>query len=155
MSFTPSSPVTGGVVPTATSPTFTLTADADPAPQAKQYFVSTLGGTQTGVTVHTVASPFTIAFWKPVALVAAQFFSALTGFKTRNPTNRYKLVVRKGVTPASGAVAQEMTINVSIDCPAGAESFDAANVNAALSLFAGAFMAQCSGISDNVKFGTK
>jgi hypothetical protein len=64
MSFAPTSPVTGAAQSGLTAPTYTLTADVAPAQNAKQYAVTALGGTQTGVISHSVAAPFTLAMFR-------------------------------------------------------------------------------------------
>jgi len=154
MSFTPSTPVTGAAVTGLTSPTYTLTADTAPAVNAKQYYVSALGGTQTGVTTHSVSSPFTVAMWRPLILKAVAFFSSLIGFKQANPINRYSYVVIKGATPASGATAQNIVMKCSIEIPAGVETYDVVNLKAAISLFGGVVFANATGISDTFASGT-
>lgn len=154
MSFTPSSPVTGAAVTGLTSPTYTITADTAPAPNAKQYYVSATGGTQTGVTLHTVGNPFVVSAWRPVSLAISSFFSALTGFRSKNPVNRYKVNVVKGTTPVLGAPIQNVVIRMEIEVPAGSETNDAVNVAAAFSLAGGTLFAQANGILDTVKTGT-
>jgi len=154
MAFSPTSPVTGATISGLTSPTYTLTADSAPAPNAKQYYVSGLGGNQTGVSVHSVGNRFTIAFWVPKVLQIASWFSTLTGFQRKNPRNVYNLHVVKGVTPATGASVELMNINVKIDIPAGADTIDPLSLKAALSLAFGAAWATASGIADSALTGT-
>ncbi len=154
MSFTPSTPVTGAAVTGLTSPTYTLTADTAPASNAKQYYVSALGGTQTGVTTHSVGSPFVISMWRPVSLQIAAFFSSIAGFKAKNPTNRYKINILKGVTPATGAPAQNVLVRMEIDVPAGSETVDVVNIKAALSLLGGVLFANGTGIAETLATGT-
>jgi hypothetical protein len=154
MSFSPSSPVTGAAVTGLTSPTYTLTAATASAANVKQYYVSALGGTQTGVTTHSVGSPFAIAMSVPLVTQVASFFSSLTGFKGKNPLNRYVIKVVKGCTPATGAPPQIMTMRMEIDVPAGAENIDAVNVAAALSLIGGVEFANMAGIFATVQTAT-
>jgi len=154
MSFTPSTPVTGAAVTGLTSPTYTLTADTAPAVNAKQYYVSALGGTQTGVTTHSVSSPFVVAMWRPLVLQGVAFFSSLIGFKAKNPVNRYKYVVLKGATPAAGATPQNIVMSMSIEVPAGVENYDAVNMKAAFSLLAGVVFANGTGMTDVLSTGT-
>lgn len=59
MSFTLTSPITGAAQTGFTSPTYTLTSDLAPDNNGKQVAVTALGGTQVGVTTHSVAAPFT------------------------------------------------------------------------------------------------
>ena len=71
MSFTLTSPVTGGAQTGFTSPTYTIVSDTAPDNNGKQVAVSAIGGTQSGVTIHSVASPFTITFARPKSFKAA------------------------------------------------------------------------------------
>jgi hypothetical protein len=89
MSFAPSSPITGGSQTGLTSPTYTILADTSPANNAKQYYVSALGGTQTGVLAHSVAAPFTLSFWKPQVLRTLKPVNPVTGVLKEVPTNPY------------------------------------------------------------------
>lgn len=154
MSFSPSSPVTGAAITGLTSPTYTLTADTAPAANAKQYYVSALGGTQAGVTTHSVGSPFTLSMWRPLTLQIVSFFNSFTGFTKKNPKNSYKVITRKGVTPVAGAAVEVALCTVTIEVPAGAESYDAVNVKALLSAAFGATWATAQGISDTAATGT-
>jgi hypothetical protein len=154
MSFAPSSPVTGAAVTGLTSPTYTLTADTNPAVNAKQYYVSALGGTQTGVTTHSVGSPFIVSMWRPVTLLLASFFSTLTGFRSKNPVNRYKQITIKGVTPVVGSPIEPVIIRIDMEIPAGSETNDLINVKAAISAAFGLAYATASGVADTVSTGT-
>jgi len=131
------SPVTGGAQTGTTSPTFTLTADRAPSPNGIQDAVTALGGTQVGVTVHSASSPFTTSRFRPSQLKMLPAANPITGIVKSVPNNVYKDIVRKGVTPYSGAPAHVMTIIRTISVPAGAETYDSANVRAALSLSVG------------------
>jgi hypothetical protein len=149
MAFSPPSPVTGSAVNGLTSPTYTLSADSAQDTNGKQYAITTLGGTQTGVTTHSVSSPFTITYWKPKVL---RLLGKLgnNGQYVEFPNNIHKLVTRKGVNVAAGQPTQVVIITTSISIPAGAETFDAPNVKAAISEHFGIGHATASGIADTV-----
>jgi hypothetical protein len=149
MSFAPSSPVTGLAQTGLTSPTYTLTADLAPDVNGKQYAVTALGGTQTGVTTHSAQSPFTATYWRPKV---AKLLGALglNGQYSSVPVNTHKVLTRKGVTVAANQPASVLVIRTEIDVPAGAETYDAANVRAALSCHFGLLSAQSAGIGDTV-----
>jgi len=68
MSFNLTSPVTGASQTGFTAPTYTLTVDTAPDVNAKQWAVTALGGTQAGVSSHSVASPFTVTMFRPKVL---------------------------------------------------------------------------------------
>lgn len=150
MTFSLTSPVTGAAQVNLTSPTYTLTADTPPSQNAKQWVVSGLGGTQTGVTVHTVAAPFSVAMFRPQNPQVLQPVNPVTGVLTRIPMNTYKVITRKGVLPLAGQSYKPMVITTIVEAPAGSDTADAANIRAALSLHFGAVSQQSSGIGDTV-----
>lgn len=153
MTFSVTTPVTGAAQTNLTTPTYTVTADTPPAQNAKQWVVTALGGTQTGVTVHTVAAPFSVAMFRPQNPQVLQPVNAVTGVLTRIPMNTYKVITRKGVLPLAGQANKSMVITTTIEVPAGADTADAPNVRAALSLHLGAVAQQSAGIGDTVVNG--
>lgn len=150
-----SSPVAGSAQTGLTSPTYTVVVDSKPENHAAQWYISALGGTQAGVTTHAVSSPFTISFWRPKAFKMINWVQGLVGGQVRAvPRNTYKVITRKGVTPAADQATQIMLITTTIDVPAGAEAFDSANVRAALSLHFGSIAQQSAGIGDTCIVGS-
>lgn len=154
MTFSLTTPVTGGAQTGLTAPTYTLIADTPPNNNAKQWVVSALGGTQTGVTTHSISAPFSVAMFRPQNPQVLGPVSPVTGVLTRVPMNTHKVVVRKGVLPLAGQAYKNLIVTVTMECPAGADSADAANVRAALSLAFGAIAQQSAGIGDTVISGT-
>lgn len=148
MSITPSSPITGQPQTGLTSPTYTVVTDTAPTSQGKQVVVTALGGTQVGVTVHTVASPFTLNFSRPANLRVLGSPNPVTGVVTSVPVNTYTLLTRKGVLPLTGQAFRVMEIRTTIGVPAGADSADAPNVRAALSCHLGYLVQQSAGYGD-------
>lgn len=142
------SPVTGSAQNGFTSPSLTVVADSADT-NAKRYAVSSVTG-MPSVTVHTSDSPFTITFWRP-AVIKLLEAAGLDGVIRRFPLNTYGITTRKGVTPAAGQVKQLYKIETRITCVSGSESYDAANVNAALSLHIGALSQQSAGLGDLVR----
>jgi len=153
MSFAPTSPVTGTAQTGLTSPTYTITADTPPNANSKQYVVTALGGTQTGVTTHSVAAPFSLTMFRPQNPQVLQPVSALTGVLTKFPTNTYKVVGRKGVLPLAGQAFRTMTATLVVDVPAGADTADPANCRALLSAMVGLLSQQSAGIGDTTVQG--
>jgi hypothetical protein len=153
MSITLTSPVTGAAQTGFTSPTYTLTADTAPDVNGKQYAVTALGGTQVGVTAHSVASPFTITFVRPKVFRNLGKANPTTGVVKDVPRNTYKAIIRKGVTPLAGQTYQNLQVTVTMDVPAGSDTADPANVRAALSLAFGALWQQPAGIGDTLISG--
>lgn len=150
MPFTPSSPVTGGAQTGLTSPTYTLTSDSAPAAHGKQFAVTTLGGTQSGVEVHNTSNPFTITCFKVANAKTLPFPNPVTGVINSVPVNVYKLNVRKGVEVAAGQPRQIAGVNIDFRIPAGAESADPESLRAMLSLLIGTLWAESADLGDLV-----
>lgn len=143
------SPLTGAPQTGLTSPTYTHVADTAPAGNpGKQYAVTALGGTQTGVTVHSVASPFILNFTRPATLKLLGVPNPVTGVISNVPTNVYKLITIKGVTPAVNQPARPMIQSTTTSVPAGADTYDAPNVRACQSAHIGALWQQSAGMGD-------
>lgn len=153
MTISLSSPVTGAAQTGLTSPTYTVVSDTAPTPEGKQWVVTALGGTQTGVTSSSVSSPFTITFFRPKAFSVARLVDAVTGILRNNPVNTWKVVVRKGTTPLAGQAAQTLVMTTSIGVPAGSDLNDPANVRASLSLAIGALSQVSAGLGDALVTG--
>jgi hypothetical protein len=148
MTFALTSPITGGAQTGFTAPTYTHVGDMAPDISGKQVAVTALGGTQTGVTTHSVASPFTVTFFRPKVFRFLGKPNPTTGLIKEVPRNSYKLITRKGVLPLAAQPYANMQITTIIDVPAGSDTADAANVRAALSAHIGALSQQSAGIGD-------
>lgn len=150
MAFNPSSPVTGATVSGLTSPTYTLTADTAPSPNGKQFAVTALGGTQTGVSAHTLSQPFAVSIFRPASPKMLMAVNPATGQLQVVPKNVFKLIAIKGVVPLVGQSPVNAVIRAEIIVPAGADTADANSLRALLSLFGGIFSANATGIADTV-----
>jgi hypothetical protein len=148
MSVTLTSPVTGAAQTGFTSPTYTHVTDVAPDSNGKQVAVTALGGTQAGVTAHSVASPFTTTFTRPKVFKALGKPNPVTGLVASVPRNTYTLNTRKGVLPLAGQPYATMMIRTIIEVPAGADTADAPNVRAALSMHIGSLSQASAGIGD-------
>lgn len=153
MSFAPASPVAGATVPGFTSPTYTITSDVAPDVNAKQYAVTSVGGTQVGVVANTVSKPFTITMFRPKVLRGLPAANPVTGVVKAVPVNTYKVVTRKGALPLANQAAQVATVTTTISIPAGTDTNEPAELKALLSLHVGALSAQSSGIADTIVSG--
>jgi len=158
--FNPSSPVTGQAVTGLTSPTFTLAADTPVSLYERQWYVSALGGTQTGVAAHSADRPFTLRTKRPSViktLVAkAMQVSGLTQYISI-PVNSYDILVNtKGQVDSSGLTYGPIRMRLTIDCAAGIPSTanGIAQVRAAASLLLGSATNQVDGLVNNVVAGT-
>lgn len=153
MTISLTSPITGTAQTGLTSPTYTLTADTPPDVNAKQWAVTALGGTQTGVSSHSVAAPFTVSAFRPKNPQVLAPVDAVTGVLRRVPTNTYKVITRKGVLPLAGQANKTMVITTVIEVPAGADLADPASVRAAHSAHIGALSQASAGIGDTAVQG--
>lgn len=148
MSFAPTSPVTGGPQTGFTSPTYTITADTPPDINAKQYVVTALGGTQTGVTAHSVSSPFTLTMFRPKVFKVLGNPNPTTGVISNVPRNQYKVITRKGMLPLAGQPIATAIFTTVMDLPAGADTASPAEIRGALSAHFGLLWQQSAGIGD-------
>lgn len=153
MSFNPSSPLTGGPQTGFTSPTYTLITDVAPDSNGVQRAVSAIGGTQTGVDIHSVSRPFTLTAVRPKSFRNLGSINPVTGVLTAVPRNVWKVITRKGVTPLAGQASVTMIVTTTVETPAGADIADPANVKAALSAHFGLVWNQSSGLGDSVLSG--
>lgn len=153
MPWNPTTPITGGAQTGFTAPTYTLVSDTAPDVNGKQVAVSALGGTQAGVTVHSVAAPFTASFFRPKTFAVLGKPNPSTGLLPAVPKNEFKQIIRKGVLPLAGQPFSTMIIDMRISIPAGADVADPANVRAALSLAIGVLQQQSAGIGDTALNG--
>lgn len=153
MTWSPSSPVTGTAQTGLTSPTYTLTTDTAPDVNGKQYAVTALGGTQTGVSTHSVAAPFTVSFFRPKVFRSLGKPNPVTGVIKDVPRNVYKQITRKGVLPLAGQPYANMQITTIIEVPAGSDVADSEDIRAALSAHIGTLSQVSSGIGDTCVTG--
>jgi hypothetical protein len=152
MAFSPSSPVTGGAQTGLTSPTYTLTVDTAPTALGKQYAVTALGGTQTGVRTHSATDPFTVTMERPKDFRGVP--SVVSGSSLPQvPRNKYVLRVRKGAIPVTAQAAQPALFELVMNIPAGSDVNDPANLRAGLSLLFGVASQVSSGIGDTCVTG--
>jgi len=141
--------VTGGAQTGFTSPVYTTTVDTPVDINSKQNAVTAIGGTQTGVDVHTVARPFTIAVSRPKVFQALGKPNPTTGLISVVPFNTYKVIVRKGVLPLAGQPSQVAIARCEIAIPAGSDTADANNVRALLSALVGTLNGISAGLGDS------
>jgi len=153
MAITPSSPITGGAQTGFTSPTYTVVADAAPGLYGRQWYVSALGGTQTGASVHTVSSPFTISVFRPARVAPVPTANPITGIIASVPKNQYKAIIRKGCMVAANNSPQIAQIEVLMKIPAGAETYNPNEIRAMFSAAIGFLNQQSAALGDAVQTG--
>lgn len=143
------SPITGAAQTGLTSPTYTHVADTAPNSAGKQYAITALGGTQTGVDVHSVAKPFTITVERPLVLKSLPPVNPVTGLLSGNlARNVYVVRTRKGMLPLAGQAPVVAITETRISVPVGADLAEPANVRAMLSAHIGALSQISPGMGD-------
>jgi hypothetical protein len=147
------SPITGGAQTGFTAPTYTHVPDVAPDVNGKQVAVTALGGTQAGVTVHSVSSPFTGTFVRPKTFKALGKTNPVTGLLPSVPKNQFEWIFRKGVTPLAGQPFSIAMGKVTLSIPAGSDVADAPNLRALLSVMIGALNQVSAGLGDTVVSG--
>lgn len=149
MSFLLPSPLTGATVTGLTSPTYLNTQDQITLPNAKQYVVTSLGGTQTDVSVHTVSSPFLASLTKPSAFKPLGMIDPRTGRLTSVPRNVWKMIVLKGGTPLAGQASVPILHRGEFAIPAGIDAADPNEIRAFMAFIGGMYWNQASGLADS------
>lgn len=153
MTFSLTSPITGGAQTGFTAPTYTHIADNFPDTNGKQVAVTALGGTQAGVTAHSVSSPFTVAVVRPKAYKVLGKTNPTTGLLPSVPVNQHKVITRKGMIPLAGQPFSVGRMTTIVELPAGADTADAANIRAMFSAHIGALSQQSAGWGDTAVSG--
>ena len=153
MAISLTSPITGAAQTGFTSPTYTFVSDIAPDNNGKQYAVTALGGTQAGVSVHSVASPFTLTFSRPRVFKALGKANPTTGVIANVPLNIYKGLVRKGAVPLAGQASALAYGRFEIGIPAGTDLASPSELRAMLSAMIGALSQISSGLGDTVTSG--
>lgn len=153
MAFAPTTPITGASQTGLTSPTYTIIQDTAPESNAKQFAVTSLGGTQTGVLPHSVGAPFTLTMWRPKQFKLLDTVNPVTGRLKSVPMNTSKVITRKGVLPLAGQSYKPMVITTGLEIPAGSDVADPLSVKAAISAHIGLLQQVSAGIGDTVVSG--
>lgn len=153
MAFAPSSPVTGAAMTGLTSPTYTLSADNAVKPNAKSYTISALGGTQAGVTTHSIASPFTLSMIRPTVFKLLGSPNA-AGVIRAFPKNSFDIICRKGVSVLANQPTQLSIMRLIASIPAGSEAYDIANLRAQISCMIGVLWQIADSLDETLVSGT-
>jgi len=153
MAFAPTT-ITGGTQTGLTAPTYSLAVDQNPDNNGKQYYVSALGGTQSGVIPHSVAAPFTVSAFRPKNTKSLAPVNPVTGILRNVPMNTYKFITRKGVLPLAGQSYKTGWINTQLEIPAGADLADPLSVRAMISCHIGLLTQISNEIGNTVLTGT-
>jgi len=152
MALNPTSPVTGATISGLTTPTYTITEDNPPDGDSRKWVITALGGTQTGVEVHSVSSPFSIVVTRPKQFKSLGRINPVTGAYAAFPTNETRVRMYKGATIVSGVVSSETTavFDARFRIPAGTDlsGNDVEDIKALYSLLGGFLWANAQGMYD-------
>jgi hypothetical protein len=137
-----------------TAPTFGLTVGTSTFPNSKLWFVtSKAGGTiPASVTVHSASKPFSFLCTQP-AVIRTQPTLNANGQLLNNPKNVYHVKGQIGVLALAGQPPEIMDVDIKFGVPAGAETADPTNVEAALIATIGAALQLVPGMVDTAKQG--
>jgi hypothetical protein len=142
--------ITGGAQTGFTTPGYGTTADKAVDTNVTQSAITSLTGTQVGVTAHSVSSPFQVSASRPKQFGVLGKPNPTTGLIGEVPNNNYKVLTRKGVTPAVNQPVKPLVIETNLRIPAGTDTYDAANVRAAISAHIGLLTSISAGLGDTV-----
>jgi len=152
MTWSPDASTTGGAQTGFTSPTFTLVDDLAPVVNAKQKTCTTLGGTQGTAVANSASLPFTATFFKPATFKQLPAANPITGLRGQIPNNQFKLVIRKGGYAALG-VPVTLIARLSIDVPAGMETYNPDDVRSFASFLCGLLSEESADLGDTLVTG--
>jgi hypothetical protein len=154
MTISISSPVTGAPVSGLTTPTYSFTADQAPNSWSKSWYVSGIGGTQTGVdTASTASKPWTVSFSRPSVLKTLNAVDA-TGVVRQVGFNTYTYLMRRGFLPLAGQAVRTAQWRSELPILVGSDLADAPNIRAAFSSYFGVGYATASGFADSAITGS-
>lgn len=151
MPWSPDSSTTGGAITGFTTPAMTITSDAAPVSNARQMTCTALTGCGTAV-ANSASKPMTATFYKPAVLKTLPDANPLSGQRGSIPNNQYKLVVRKGGDCAAGVSAVAIA-RLTIDIPAGMETYNADNVKTLVSWLVGLLNEESNDLADTLVTG--
>lgn len=142
--------VTGAAQTGFTSPTYTTSVDSATESNIKQAAVTAVGGTQAGVTTHSVSSPFLLSVSRPKQFSSLGKPNPVTGLVANVPVNVYRVKGLKGVTPMAGQPIANAWFSCELRIPAGSDTYDAANIRALISAAIGTLSSVSAGLGDTV-----
>lgn len=117
-----------------TAATYTFVTDMAQDARSKVFVVSALGGTQTGVSAHTVDAPKQMIFKKPASFAQPSGYNQVSGRYGKVPKNTTRVMFR-GSAKVAANQWEGLPISMDIGVPAGAVSYDRANVEASVTAF--------------------
>lgn len=150
MTWTVAAALAGGAQTGFTAPIYNNVVDIAPSLFGKQVAVTSLGGTQAGVSVHAGNNPFTITIVKPSSFKVLGKTNPVTGLLPSVPKNDWTIIVRKGMIPLAGQPPAVAIAKLVMSIPAGAEVANPAEIRAMLSALIGAINGSSAGLGDTL-----
>lgn len=150
MTWSPDGTTTGGAQTGLTSPTFDITSVLAPDANSRQYAVTALGGTQTGVRTNSAGDPFAATIRKDKTYRVLPSPNPSTGAYGNVPLNKTEILFRKGLKIDSAGTIRVGNIRVTAELPAGSESNDAVNIRALLSFCIGLLNEESADLGDSL-----
>jgi hypothetical protein len=148
MAFNPTT-VNGMAVTGLTSPTYTFTLDLNSGSE-KSWIITALGGTQTGVSIHSNSNPFSMKVQRAKFVKGAPIIGP-NGSLKGGGYNIFKVSIIKGALPLAGQAPQVAIGDFNLRIPAGSDSADAVSLAAMLSCACGFFAGQSNQIYDMIR----
>lgn len=152
MTWSPDSSITGGAQSGFTSPVFTQVDDLAPVQNARQKTITAIAGSGFTATANSASSPFTATFYKPATINKLPPANPLSGLRGSIPNNQYRWIVRKGGLSAAGVPVVAIA-RLTIDIPAGMDSYNPDEVRAFVSYLVGALSEESADLGDTVVTG--
>jgi len=143
---------TTGTTTLLTNPTYTFVPGIARDSASKAYTCSALGGTQTGVAIHTLNKPKEVIFKRFSNYLRAAKYNSLTQLFGVVPKNTISVIGRAGVNISASQV-DLLSVRVEIAVPAGAEAYDAVNVEAGTLMTLQATINQLAALLDAARSG--
>lgn len=134
MSILLTGPTTASTTPVITGGTYTFVPDLPADNRSRVAVISAVGGTQTGVSIHTAEAPKQFITKRPASIAQPSGFNTTTGRYSKVPKNVTRVIFR-GSAKVSANQWEVIPITLDLPIPAGAESFDRANVDASVLAF--------------------
>lgn len=153
MAWTPGPTVTGAPNTGLTTPTYTLSLDKAPTYLGIQHAVTSLGGTQTGVSTNSPLLPFTVNLIRPASLKQLAAIRTGSNQLLSNNRNKWRMVFRKGCLLAASPVYGQANVGIDFDLPAGMEVTASPELRALMSLIGGILNSNAVGLTDSFATG--
>lgn len=153
MTWSPDSSTTGAAQTNLTGPTYTVASDLSPDANSRQYVVTAIGGTQTGVRASTAGDPFTATIRKDRNYKVLPARNPTNGAYGNVPMNKTEILFRKGVHIDSDDTIRVANLRVIAELPAGSESQDPENIRALCSFAIGLLSEESADYGDSLITG--